>query len=103
VDIEWRMIGLSPTTELTLPMGSDDTFHLVCRASDAQGPLLSADAIDWTIVSGSEALDLASTDFGTFGATANGARIRYRTRAPGTAVVRASVGEVTEDLTITIE
>lgn len=106
-DIEWRMNGLAVTNELTFPVspaGADgDDFYLVCRAASSEGPMLSADAIDWTIVSGSETVQIRSTDFGSAGSSANGARIRYRGVAAGTAVVRATIGEVSTDLTITIE
>ncbi|MBN8616326.1 MAG: hypothetical protein J0L92_37420 [Deltaproteobacteria bacterium] len=107
-DLEWRMNGLGVTNELTFPITSPslqsaDDFYLVCRAASSEGPMLSADAIDWTIVSGSESVQIVSTDFGTPGSSASGARIRYRGVAAGTAVVRASIGDVSTDLTITIE
>lgn len=103
LDMEWRMDGLVVTTEISIPVTTEAAFYLACRAVDESGPMLSADAISWTIVSGSESLDIRSTGFGTSGATAQGARIDAIGMAPGTAVVRASVGDVSQDLTITIE
>ncbi len=101
-DLEWRMDGLEMSQAVTLTVGSGDDFDLVCRAMSSEGPMLSANAITWTIVSGSESLDLLSTGGGT-GSELTGARVAYRGLGAGTAVVRARLGEVSTDLTITIE
>lgn len=105
--VGWDMAGLEVGRSLSLPfVGVEETatVYLACRASDAAGPLLSADAIAWTVVEGSEALELAETGLIIIPATVvRGARITYRTPARGTAVVRVTLGDVTEDLTITIE
>jgi hypothetical protein len=105
--VPWDMAGLDVTTSFSLPfVGAEETatIDLVCRASDAGGPLLSADAIAWTVVEGSEALELAETGLIIIPATVvRGARITYHTPGRGTAVVRVTIGDVTQDLTITVE
>lgn len=103
-DLDWRMRDLVVGDVTLDSRATERELYLVCRASDASGPILSADAISWTIVSGSDALQIGSTGlFSTLGSSARGARIDAVPRAPGTAVVRATVGEVTSELTITIE
>lgn len=102
--LQWRMEGLETGSTITLPVGSDDRFELACRASDAEGPLLSADAIVWQTTSGTEHLSLVETGLGTNPVDrARGARIHYRAGTPGQALVRASLGDVSVDLTITVE
>lgn len=101
--MQWRLENLVASTEVTLPVSTDSRFYLVCRASDASGPILSADTIGWTIVSGSESLTISSTGSFTSGSSARGARINVTGTSAGTAVVRASVGDVSQELTITIE
>lgn len=101
----WRMEGLSGTPALTLPaVAPEDAPYLACRASDAAGPLLTRDAIQWTIVSGSEVIDIRSDGLDLLDdGRAEGARIRYERLAAGTAVVRATLGDVSQDITITLE
>lgn len=102
--VQWRMEGLVPASAITLPSRTDDRFELVCRASDAEGPLLSADAIQWETLDGVEHLSLLETGFGTNPVDrAEGARLRYRPGTPGVAHVRASLGDVTTLLEITVE
>ena len=106
--IDWRMSGLEVSDDITLPLTSFEEesppFTLACRASDREGPILSADAIEWTVLSGSELLEIGSTGLLVFpGSSARGARIEAFTGASGQAVVRAQIGNVSRDLTITIE
>jgi hypothetical protein len=105
--IDWRMASLVASDAITLPLTPRDEtrpFTLACRASDDAGPLLSADAIEWTLVSGSEVLEVSSTGLILSpGSTARGARIEALTNDRGTAVVRAQIGDVSRELTITIE
>jgi hypothetical protein len=102
--VQWRMEGLEPSSAITLPSRTDDRFELVCRASDAEGPLLSADAIQWETLDGLEHVSLLETGFATNPVDrAEGARIRYRPGSPGVAHVRASLGELTALLEITVE
>jgi hypothetical protein len=101
--VQWDMEGLEARTALSLPFVEADTSspQLVCRASDAEGPLLSADAITWEVIEGLEVIALRESGF-----TLNpvsGARIYYETPGSGTALVRVTLGEVTQDLTITVE
>lgn len=105
--LDWRMQGLVVSEDVTLPLTPMDEsrpFQLVCRASDDAGPILSADAIQWTIVSGSDVLQIASTGlFFVPGSSARGARIDAITQRTGEAVVRAEIGGVSRELTITVE
>jgi hypothetical protein len=98
------MEGLETGPAITLPRGGDGRFELACRASDAEGPLLSADAIVWETMAGTEHLSLVETGLGRNPVDrAVGARIHYVARTPGTALVRASLGDVSVDLAITVE
>lgn len=107
--LDWRMSGLVVTDTFSgsvPPEGSEGEgqLTLVCRASDDAGPILSADAISWTILSGSENLQIASTGLLTVrGNSASGARIYAFPREAGETVVRVQIGEVSRDLTITSE
>lgn len=99
----WDMDGLEAQTSVTVAVleAGATSPQLVCRASDAAGPLLSADAIAWEVLEGAEALTLRTSGFG-FGEV-RGARIYYNTPGTGTARIRATLGDVTQELTITVE
>jgi hypothetical protein len=101
------MPDLVVSDDVTLPLtpaSESPPFRLVCRASDDAGPILSADAIQWTIVSGSDVLQIGTHGlFVAPGSTARGARIAALTSGAGEAAVRAEIGGVSRDLTITIE
>jgi hypothetical protein len=105
--LDWRMPDLVVSDDVTLPLtpaSESPPFRLVCRASDDAGPILSADAIQWTIVSGSDVLQIGTHGlFVAPGSTARGARIAALTSGAGEAAVRAEIGGVSRDLTITIE
>ncbi len=102
--IDWRLreLEIGDAVELPVVTGSASSdYVLACRASDAEGPILSADAIAWTVVSGSENLRIRSTGlFTSFGTSASGARINVNPQAVGDAVVRATLGALSRDLTV---
>ena len=101
--VQWDMEELEAQTTLSVPFIEEGATapQLVCRASDAEGPLLSADAITWEVIEGDEVLALREYGFGT--APVSGARIYYASPGSGTARVRATIGDVTQELTITVE
>lgn len=103
--ITWRLPALEVGDELTLPLpteeGASSGYWLACLASDAEGPMLSADAIRWTIVSGSESLRIATTGLIVFpGSSGIGARVSTYPRAAGDVVVRAELGGLSRELTV---
>jgi hypothetical protein len=105
VPLRWEMRDLSPTDSPTVPLapGADD-FYLACRARDERGPLLTVRAIEWTLLEGSDVLQIRSDGLlGGWGTTAEGARIRFDALAAGTARVRAQIGGVERTMTITVE
>lgn len=104
-EVLWHLPGLEVTTELTLPRSdrtSGDRFSLVCRAMDDTGPLLSERAITWEVIEGAEILTL-NDDILLGTGPERGARIGYTAESTGSARVRATIGEVSQELTITIE
>jgi len=100
--VRWDMEELEASTELDVPFVEEGAREpqLVCRAADSGGPLLSVDAITWEIIEGADVLTLREYGFG--GPPVSGARIHYVTPGPGTARVRATLGDVTQDLTFTV-
>lgn len=104
-EVLWHLPGLVPTTTLTLPRtdrSSGERFSLVCRAMDDTGPLLSERAITWEVLEGADFLTLAD-DLILGSAPERGARISYTAETSGTALVRVSIGDVTQELSITVE
>jgi len=81
---------------------------LACRVTDGEGtPLLSVDIVDWHVVEAPELLVLQSSflDF-VPDPFADGARIWVNTledAGTGTAVIEASVSDMTETFTVTVE
>ncbi len=102
-DVSWDMPELSPTNTLALAFveEGESSGQLVCRASDAAGPLLSVDAIVWEVIEGGDILQLQGT--GLFGGPMRGARLRYDTVGSGPARIRVTLGEVTQELAVTVE
>lgn len=111
--VAWDVPALEPTSHLVLPLapppgstgGSSGSpgFQLVCRAADDAGPLLSVQAIEWTVIEGDDVLRLRNDALLDLGGPVRGARIRYTPLAAGTARVRATLGDVVEELEITLE
>ncbi len=102
----WQMTELTTSAAIAVPVtvGSERTVELACRASDASGPILSADTIRWERLDGMDVLALENTGLVPGpGDVARGARIRYRSLGTGVANVRVTLGDLTEDLTITVE
>ncbi len=104
--LRWNMAGLEVRTDITLPTrssasSSSGALNLVCRAMDDAGPLLSERAISWEVIEGEEVIALADDLF--LSASVVGARVTYEAPRPGSARVRATIGEVSQELTITIE
>ncbi len=101
----WRMQNVAFAPALTIPVTPTSDVQLSCLARDADGePLLSIAAIQWTITAGSEVVQIGTDGlFVTFGDAASGARVRARGIASGAAMLRASLGDVSTEVTLTIE
>lgn len=100
----WDIGGFTIDDAATVPMEPATTtaqmHSLACRTSDDAGALLSAGAIQWTILEGSA---VALNDDDLNGATIRGAHIRYTTLSRGSVQVRATLGELTDTFSLTVE
>ena len=100
----WAMAGLTFSETNTVPLEPATSTavmnSLACRTSDSTGPLLSANAIRWTIIEGT-AVTLNDHDFDP--TTIRGAHIDYTTRERGTVQVRATLGELSDTFNLTVE
>ncbi len=101
----WRMENVTFAPALAIPVTASSDTQVSCLARDADGePLLSIGAIQWTVTEGADAVGIATHGvFAALGTTASGARIRARGTLGGTATLRASLGAVSTEITLTIE
>ena len=104
--VDWQMTHLEETESLTLAMAPvDEAAQIACRATDESGePLLTVRAIQWEVIEGGSSVGLLEDwlSEGLVTDVVHGARVHAHTLAPGSATVRASIGDATADLVIVV-
>lgn len=99
---------LEDQSEVTLRAPTADMAgtqrNLACRLTDADSePLLSVRVVSWSVVEGTDIVRVDADPFETDPSFSRGARVGAQALAAGTARVVASVGELEEEFTITVE
>lgn len=104
--VDWQMTHLDASESLTLPLAPvDEAVQIACRATDESGePMLTVRAIEWEVIEGTDSVGLLE-DWLSEGLVTNvvhGARVHAHTLAPGSATVRATLGDASADLAIEV-
>ena len=100
----WDFNGISFAESVAVPLNTENSnssdFSLGCRTTDATGAaLLSADAIRWTLSSGTS-VRLNDDNFDS--SSVVGARVYFQTLALGTSEARVTFGDLTDTFAITV-
>ena len=98
------LAGVSMGQALSLLFLAGGSTTLACRATDAAGnPLLTVDAITWTVVPGGSA-DVSIQDDELFSwlGPVNGGTVRATASGSGTATVHAALGAISGDVVLNV-
>jgi hypothetical protein len=98
-DLTFHALSSEPVT-----MVSGGTTTLACRATDAAGnPLLTVDAITWTVVPGGTAdVSVRNDELFSWLGPVNGGTARVDASGSGTATVRATLGAISGDVVLNV-
>lgn len=104
--VDWQMTSLEESSGLTLAMTPvDQAVQIACRATDDSGePMLTVRAIEWEVIEGASSVGLLEDFLSESLVTdvVHGARVHAHTLAPGSATIRATIGDASADLAIVV-
>jgi hypothetical protein len=105
-NVDWQMTHLDASERLSLRMAPvDEAVQIACRATDESGePMLTVRAIEWEVIAGTDSVGLLEDwlSEGLVTTVVHGARVHAHTLAPGSATVRATLGDASADVAIEV-
>ena len=99
-----RDLGFHALSSEPVTMVSGGSTTLACRATDEAGnPLLTVDAITWTVVPGSSAdVSIQDDELLSWLGPVNGGTVRATASGSGTATVHATLGAISGDVVLNV-